>query len=176
MGKVINIVAMQIAWFACVLGAANGVGWVGTLTSLAIAVLHVRRARQPKDELTLILSAVAIGMVLDSALASASLITFNSGVWLNGFTTHWMLALWIGFATTLNASLGWLMRSPLLAVAFGAAGGPAAYWSGQKLGALTLNAGTASFVAVGIGWAATMALFVFLVQRLNRPADERVLA
>jgi len=170
MSSLINIAAMQVGWFACVLGAANQLPWIGTLVSLAVAALHLARAAQPRVEAALILWAVAIGMVLDSALASSGLLTFASGVWVAGFTTHWMLGLWIGFATTLNASLQWLMQRPIVAIAFGAAGGPLAYGSGAKLGALTLTSLATSLTVIGIGWAIAMWMFVQLTRRLNTAA------
>jgi hypothetical protein len=128
MRNAINIIAMQIVWFACVLGAANGFPWIGTAIAIGIATLHLVRAPEPKLELQLMALALAMGLVLDSALISGGWIAFQNGELAPGLTTHWMLGLWLGFATTLNVSLRWLLRKPFAAIVFGALGGPLAYW------------------------------------------------
>jgi hypothetical protein len=166
MGNIINIAAMQIAWFACVLGAANRVAWIGTAITVLVAALHLSRAARPAVEIRLIGSALLIGLVLDSALASGGLMSFASDAWVPGLTTHWMLALWVGFATTLTSSLAWLMARPAIAVSFGAVGGPLAYGAGAKLGALTLISPLA-LPAIAACWAVAMWLFVLLVRRVN---------
>jgi hypothetical protein len=167
MNALINIAAMQIAWFACVLTAANNLPWIGTTVAVGVAALHLARARHPALELKLMVCALAMGFVLDSALASSGLVTFKNGELAAGLTTHWMLGLWLGFATTLNASLRWLMDQRALAIVFGALGGPLAYWSGSKLGAITLESQTVDLLAIGFGWALAMNILVSLVRRIS---------
>jgi hypothetical protein len=165
--KLINMVLMQLSWFACVLGAAHHVDWIGISSAMAISAWHVWRAAQPRLEVILLLTALALGFIIDSTLASNGLIMFASGVVLPGFTTLWMLGLWLGFATTLNSSLQWLFKRSWLAIVFGAIGGPTAYWSGVKLGALTLGPITLSLCAIGACWAIAMGCFVLLIKRLS---------
>jgi len=43
----------------------------------------------------------------------------------------------VNLATTLNVSMAWLRGRYALAAIFGAFGGPLAYYSGAKLGAMT---------------------------------------
>ena len=167
MNKLINMILMQLSWFACVLGAAHHVGWIGAGSAVAISAWHVWRAPKPRLEIWLLCTALALGLIIDSLLASNGLITFASGVIVPGFTTLWMLGLWLGFATTLNSSLHWLFARPWLAIVFGALGGPVAYWSGVKLGALTLGPVTPSLVAIGICWAIAMSTFVLLFKHLS---------
>ena len=165
MATLINIAMMQIGWFACVLGAAHQLPWLGPVVSLPLVAWHVARSSQRDSELRLVLSALGIGLILDSALVNAGLIHFTSGSVLPGFTTPWMLTLWMGFAITLNHSLKWLMNKSTLAVVFGLIGGPLAYWSGAKLGAMTLGAVWPSLIAIGLGWALAMGLFVVVLRR-----------
>ena len=167
MATLINIALMQVSWFACVLGAANDLPWTGVLVSLAVVAWHLLRTAQPRRETTVLLSALVVGFALDSALASSGLMTFKSGTLIAGLTTPWMLSLWLGFATTLNASLRWLMTRPLFAVLFGAGGGPLAYWSGAKLGAIGLNNAALGLLCIGLGWASAMWFFVLLAKRIG---------
>ena len=54
----INFIAFQIGWFACVLGGAHQLPWFGTLLVGIIIAIHLSRASQPRAELFLILIAI----------------------------------------------------------------------------------------------------------------------
>lgn len=41
-----NIVAYQAAWFACVLGAAYGMPWIGAAVCLAVVAAHLALSKQ----------------------------------------------------------------------------------------------------------------------------------
>lgn len=161
----VNFVAFQLGWFACVLGAAHGLPWAGTGVALAIVAWHLTRAIRPRDELVLVLIAAGIGAVWDSALSALGWIRYPNGVLIEGAAPHWIVAMWMLFATTLNASLAWLRRNLPLAAVFGALGGPLAYLGGAKLGALTFAAQDAALVALALGWAVLTPLLL----RLARP-------
>ncbi len=169
MSPVLNIITYQIAWFACVLGAANQLPWIGTSVALAVAALHLALTSQRPAELKLIVAAAVIGLILDSALSSSGLVVFASGVWIEGIAPHWMLGLWIAFATTLSVSMRWLMARPVLAIAFGALGGPIAYYAGMKLGAMTIHSDSSLFV-IGIAWAGAMWLLAKIAARVGEPS------
>ena len=57
MTLIVNAVLFQIGWFACVLGAAHGLPWIGPLAAVAIIGWHLVHAAQPKQELALIAAA-----------------------------------------------------------------------------------------------------------------------
>ena len=161
----VNLAAFQLGWFACVLGAAHGVPWAGTVVALAIVAWHVTRAARPRAELVLVLIAAGIGALWDSGLSALGWIFYPSGVLIEGAAPYWIVAMWMLFATTLNSSLAWLRRNLPLAAAFGALGGPLAYLGGAKLGALTFGAQEAALVALALGWAVATPLLL----RLARP-------
>ena len=166
MAVVVNFMAFQLGWFACVLGAAHYMPLMGTGIALTIIVLHLAYATDPLAELKLVLAAAGIGIVLDPTLALAGFIGFASGTLFNGVAAHWMVALWMLFAITLNASLRWLKDRPMLAAIFGGVGGPLAYLGGEKLGALQIDSNQ-GIVAIGVGWAIAMWLLVILARRYN---------
>lgn len=153
MNLILNVILFQIGWFACVLGAANGVPWGGALAAAAIIAWHLVRARQPKRELALAALAALAGAAFETALVQTGWVRFDSGVLMQGVAPYWMVALWAVFATTLNVSLRWLRGRATLAAALGAVGGPAAYYAGAQLGALELVAAGAALAAIGAGWA-----------------------
>ena len=149
----VNFIAFQLGWFACVLGAAHGIAWAGTGFALAVVAWHLSRASAPRAELMLVLTAAGMGALWDSALAAVGWIRYPSGVLIEGAAPHWIVALWMLFATTLNLSLGWLKRSMPLAAVFGAIGGPLAYLGGAGLGALEMVEQRLALAALALGWA-----------------------
>jgi len=160
----VNFVAFQLGWFAVALGAANGLPWAGTGVVLVIVAWHLRHAVRPRAELVLVLSAAGIGALFDSALAALGLVEFPNGMLVEGTAPHWMVALWMLFATTLNVSLAWLRRSLLLAAALGAVGGPLAYLAGAKLGALVFLQQDLALAALAFGWGVLTPLLVVLAR------------
>jgi hypothetical protein len=162
-----NFLAFQIGWFACVLGGAHDLPWVGTGIALVIVAWHLTRAARPKQELLLVLSAAAIGALFDTLLVWLGWFTYSSGTLIAGTAPHWMVALWMLFATTLNLSLAWLKRRLFVAVLFGAIGGPLAYLGGEKLGALNFASPTAGLIALAIGWALLTPLLAMIAQRFD---------
>jgi hypothetical protein len=162
-----NFILFQIGWFACVLGGAYDLPWAGTGVALAIVALHLVRARRRRDELTLVVIAAAIGAVFDSALVLAGWVAYHSGTLVSGTAPHWLVAMWMLFAATLNVSLRWLRRLPLAGAALGAVGGPLAYWGGARLGAMEFLAPTAATVALAIGWAVLTPCLCRLAQRFD---------
>ena len=167
MPKLINFLAFQLGWFACVLGAAHGVPWAGTGIALAIVAWHLTRAGQPRQELILVVAAAGIGALWDSLLPALGWIQYPNGVLFAGTAPHWMVALWMLFATTLNVSLAWLKRSLPLAIAFGAIGGPLAYFGGARLGALVFVEPIHALVALAIGWAVLTPVLVIIARRYD---------
>jgi len=163
----VNFIAFQLGWFACVLGAAWGWPWAGTGIALAIVALHLTRAPQPQREATLVLGAAALGALWDSLLVALGWIEYPNGILVAGTAPYWMVALWMVFATTLNISLAWLKRRLPLALIFGAIGGPLAYLGGAKLDALVFANQTAALTALAVGWALLTPLLLALARRYD---------
>lgn len=171
----VNLVGYQLGWFVAILGAARGQPWLGTLTAVALVAWHLSRAHAPRAELSLVVAAAAIGLVYDSILPLLGWVEFPNGALVADTAPHWMVALWMMFATTLNLSLAWMKRSLWLAAALGATGGPLAYWGGAALGALAFEPGrqvaTLGFLAVG--WAVLTPALVVLARRWDGFAPAR---
>jgi len=159
-----NLFAYQVAWVACVLGAANGQAIAGVLTAMVVAALHLALSSRPLADIKLMGYAVGIGLVHDTALLQLGLIDFSVAGWHGAWSAPWMIALWLVFATTLNESLSWLMQRRALATLAGAIGGPLAYLAGDRLDALTLLSPWA-LPAIALGWTlAMLALSTFCRQ------------
>lgn len=157
-----NMIAFQIGWFACVLGAAHALPWLGPLFALAIISLHLRQAGDGQKELTLIAIIGTCGSVFDQLLLSLGWIQYPPHAWPAWLLPLWMLCLWLLFATTLNISLRWMRSKHLLAMLFGLLGGPLAYLAGQKLGAMQLVAQTNTLIALAVFWGLMMPVMLRL--------------
>ncbi|MBV8468121.1 MAG: DUF2878 domain-containing protein [Burkholderiales bacterium] len=135
--RLFNFVAYQIGWFACVLGAAHGLWWLGPAVVLPLAAVHVWFARHRQSALLMLLAVTLTGSAFDQALLSAGWVQYPSSPWPASVLPVWMAALWLSFATTLNVSTRWLRNHPVYAAALGAIGGLLAYAGGARLGAMT---------------------------------------
>lgn len=163
-----NFVIYQLAWFAVILGAARGFAWLGAAMALLVAGVHLWLRREPL-EFRLVGVAALLGLVIDTTLAATGLVRFDSAGNLP-IAPYWMLALWVAFATTLNHSLSWLMRRPIVAALGGAVFGPLAYLAGEKLGALSLPSPSIALPVIATAWWLAMGTFAFVMRPTREPA------
>lgn len=168
MAVAVNFLAFQIGWFACVLGAAKGYAFEGALVALAIVAAHIAFAARPGREFALVAAAAATGAVADSLLAASGWLRYDAGVLIEGTAPYWIVAIWALFAITLNVSMRALRDRLWLGALLGLVGGPAAYYSGAKLGALTLVQALPALAALALGWALVTPLLLTLALRLER--------
>lgn len=165
---VLNYLLFQLVWFICVMGGAGGYGWLGSASAVLAIGVHLCLVARPRQELYLILLAGGLGAVLDSLLVSLGWLRFSSGQFLPGIAPHWIIAMWMSFATLLNLSLGWLKGRYGLAAVLGAVAGPLAYYAGAGLGGLQWQAPMGVALAgVALNWALAMPLLLYWASRLN---------
>ncbi len=139
MNTLINFVAFQIGWFACILGAARGHSLWGPAIVALVLALHLVLSRVRSAEILLAFAAAAIGFAVDTTLIALGTFVPARSLLPQPLSTVWLIALWVDFATILNVSLSWLHDKYLLAGILGAAGGPLAYWAGDRLGAIEID-------------------------------------
>lgn len=166
--KLINFVAFQAGWFACVLGAANGLPWLGLLLVCLIVTAHIKTAERPRVELQLLLLCVILGLVFDSFLVSSGWVVYPNGVLISGVAPYWILAMWALFSTTINLSMAWLKSNLVLASVMGAVFGPLSYIAGQRLGAIELIDDRSSLIALAVIWALAMPIITSKASRYDR--------
>lgn len=163
----INFLAFQMGWFSAVISASIHRPWLGALIMAGVILIHLRTVERAVPELMLVLACGLVGSIWDSVLVSSGWVAYPSGMLLPGLAPYWIVAMWMLFATTLNRSLGWLKGRPLLAILFGAVGGPASYFAGEKLGGIVLVDTTAALTALAIGWGAMMPALLAIAGRYN---------
>jgi hypothetical protein len=164
-----NFIAFQTCWFACVLGAAAGMPYLGPAFAAIWLPVHILATKSWfLVELKLILVAGVVGYLLDSILVLGGWMSFPAHTQLGAPSTLWMVTLWLGFAATLRHALGWLRGHYVLGALLGALLGPFAYWSGSKLGAVVLTDTVPSLLAVGVEWLVAMPLLLIVAAHLER--------
>jgi hypothetical protein len=151
--KAINFILFQVAWFAAVLGAAYGAPWLGVVAVPAVFGVHLALAEDRRAELVLALASAVLGFAADSLLIAAGVFSPIPHLFPSPLSAPWMVMLWVNLAMTLNASMAWVRGRYALGSVFGAIGGPIAYLSGAKLGAMIEVPGAAGLLAIGASWA-----------------------
>jgi hypothetical protein len=168
MRKIANFIIFQAAWFASVLGAANAMPWLGVIAVPVALGAHLALSSSRKAELLLALCSGAIGFTIDSGLISAGAFSPIPFIFPRPFSSLWMVMLWVNLATTLSVSMGWLRGRYVRAALFGGIGGPVAYYSGAKLGAMTAMPDLPGFLGIGLAWAIALPLLYGLRDLLYR--------
>lgn len=135
---VINLLGYDIAWTACILGAARGYPWIGV--GIAVCTLAVHLAMSPcrRPEAALLVVGAILGVGIDVAMSSSGVYAYTG----SGSTAAYLAAfflLWLNFGTTLRVALRWAWRRLWAGALLGLAGGPLAYWGAAQLGAVTLG-------------------------------------
>jgi hypothetical protein len=164
---IINFILFQITWFACVIGGAERLPWLGILFALVTLTWHFYIATDKLVELKLVTCVIVIGGLFDQFLLSSHLVSYQSHGWSNNLVPVWILGLWIGFTTTLNVSFRWMHRKWLVSAIFGLIGGPLAYIGAAKLGAVTLNSIPQTYIALAIGWGVLTPSLIKLAQHYD---------
>lgn len=134
--KLVNFALFQLAWFACVFGAASGRAALGAGVALALLAIHFAWCTADRRaDASLIVAAVAFGAVADSSLLALHRVEYAAPLGEN-VAPLWILTLWAWFAATQMHSMTWLQARPLAAIVLGLVGGPLSYLAGERMGAL----------------------------------------
>jgi hypothetical protein len=176
MSALVNFMLYEAAWFASILGAANGRPFLGVMVSLLVVSWHLRVSTHRGRELKLVFMTGVIGAAWESILTHQQWVYYESSD--PESVPIWILTLWLAFATTLNQSLSWLKKHLWLSALLGMLGGPLAWLGGMHLGGLTLSDPVMSLVIIGCGWAVIMPLLFILAKRYEfdattQPRGER---
>ncbi len=155
MRNLVNAAIFQVGWFACVLGAAAGHAWIGSVTVAAIVVLHVTVfAADRAAELRLVALVTVPGAALSLFNAWNDAVEFAPDPIAFGPLPLWIISLWALFATLPRHALGWMRGRLVLAALFGLIGSPLSYLGAERMGAVEINSDPwRGVVVLGVTWA-----------------------
>lgn len=173
-----NIVGFQAVWLLCVIGAGRGNWLPGVLAALLFAALMLRLSGDRRRDMQTVALALPVGFAVDSLLAGSPLISYASPFPSLHWAPAWIMALWLGFAFTLNHSLKSIYRNPTLLLLFGGLGAPLSYYiAAEKFNATELAPDSpASLLLVGLAWGAGLSLIRWLDATLDSRRDVKAKA
>lgn len=163
-----NLIAFQIIWTATVLGSAHLIIWPAIVLCAAFVSIHFGLFKPHSSDIKLILAGIVTGIILDSIWIQTGQLSFTDQRPFAWMTPGWMIILWVGFSLTLNHSLNWLKRHPLLPILFGFFGAPFSYLIGSKLGAVQYQS---SFIQVSVLLAISWAIALHILFLIARKHD-----
>ncbi len=170
----ISLLGFYAGWLACVMGAADGNPFMGPAVVAIIVILNWRMQIISRPDIYLALFSIPLGMLLDSALSSIGVFSYQSPLPMTWLSPPWMVALWVNFAIIVRGPLGWMEEKYWLGAVFGALGGPLSYYAGLRLGGMTAFWSMESFLGiVALEWAVAMPVLLWLARltREMRPAS-----
>tara|TARA_Y100001970_G_scaffold291339_1_gene428119 strand:- start:92 stop:559 length:468 start_codon:yes stop_codon:yes gene_type:complete len=151
------------------LGAANNLSYFGPLVMVLLLIAHYYYFVSNKKEIYFILIIGTIGTLVDTLM-------FLSGsfIYAGAYSSElviaplWITAMWAGFAATVNHSMVFFKDKWILMVAAGAVFGPAAYFTGESLGAIEFHLSSlVSVLVIGFVWAISMPGIFFINRYLG---------
>ncbi len=162
--KLVNFVLFQLGWFACVLlGGSPWHFWALVVVALAVAV-HLNSAPGMNPELRLIGLSLLLGLAWENLLTLSGVLSYPFGQIVGQQAPLWIVAMWPLLATTLNVSLRWMHGKLWLTMAFGAVGGPLAFFAGERMEAVTIANPMLAYLILAAGWAVLFPALVKLAQ------------
>jgi len=164
--NLINAVLFQALWFSAVYGSANKLLWPSVISLIILGVWQLNTNRRATSDYILIFVALIIGVIIDSFWIQMGIIEYFDKrpiIWLSPM---WILILWAGFALTINHSMAWMKKHPLIPILCGLISAPLSYYAGQRLGAMTYKQDVLVVSAyIGLAWAVALPLLVKVSQK-----------
>jgi hypothetical protein len=146
LNKIVNAVAFQLCWFACVLGGSL---WAAG----AVALFLMWHSQVVKiHEWRFIIAGTVAGFSIDSLWYSLGFIQFPN--YNLAVIPAWLMLLWLAFNCTLQHSLLTFFQRPWLIALISAIAAPFSYYAGSVMGAIELS--PFGLIAVGLGWGILM--------------------
>ena len=167
--KIFNAAGFQGVWWLCVLGALWEVQYLGPIVMLIFLSTHMLIMGKGKNEVLFLCLIAFIGTIVDSIKLATGFISYMGGYeTIKILAPLWITAMWTGFASTINHSLGWVHGRYFIAVMLGVVFGPLSYMLGVKLEALTFNYSLmVSAVILAIVWGTAIPLMYWLSNKLG---------
>lgn len=164
-----NLVGFQLVWMAAVGGAAQGWWWAGPAALALFAGWQLAVSPMRRSDLRLMALCAALGLAIDSLWVQAGFMRFDAALPDPRLAPVWIVAMWVGFALTVNHSLAGLKPLPWLGALLGLLGGPLAYWAAESAwGAVEISHSPWPFLALGVAWALVTPLLLHLGEHWNR--------
>ena len=148
----IDLAIFQSAWFACVLASISPNPYVLPLAGSVLVLGRVIQKKRIRKALPLAFTCLAFGTLGDALLVNLGFLAFAPYPSLLGSPLCW-IALWLNFGFLLRPLFEWFLDTYTRTFSGFSIGGVIAYYSGEKIGVLSLEKGWESAIAIGAEWA-----------------------
>ena len=162
---IIWMILYKLAWLGCVLGGGvYGYPLLGSLPMLCWVFFWIISVRSEQSNvLKTTIIAGCYGLAVDSLMIWSEVMLFSEAAQFGPASPIWMIALWLGFGSITQISLGKLYGLWFIAALIGAIGGPMAYLGGVNMQAVSFAHSKQIFVScVAIEWAIAVPLLIWL--------------
>ncbi|MFL2982779.1 MAG: DUF2878 domain-containing protein [Candidatus Neomarinimicrobiota bacterium] len=169
MKKIFNILGFKISWWACVLGAAGDMTYIGPIAMLVFLIIHFYLNSLDFSEIKLIAIFALFGTLIDTSMAYTGMLSYN-GVYGEDIIIAplWITAMWCGFASMVNHSMAFLKGKWIYAFILGGLLGPVAYKAGEGLGAINFITDQLSIIIMlSFVWALSFPFIYWVNERLG---------
>lgn len=161
----VNQGLFQLAWPACVIGAAYGILWTGVLVVGLLMAWQLHPANRHPLDGRMVAVCLALGFGLDSAWVQMGLLEYATAWPWPGFAPLWIMLLWIAVALVINHSMAAFKQRLLVLAVAGAVGSPFSYFAGSRFGAVEwLAPAWQVILATGLSWAMILPLLFWLAR------------
>jgi len=150
------IVAFQVAWLATAFSVPAGSPSIGIAACLVTLVVGLIVTGDRLGLLLLALGLGLFGLVAESLLRAAGLVSFAAPGPLQMIAPLWIIMLWTAFAAIVDPAFSLLRGRPWLAALIGAVFAPLSYLAAERAGALTVGEGDVRYLplaAIAVVWA-----------------------
>lgn len=169
---IVNIILLNVLWFACVLGAANNLLWPGFLALSVLLVINIYNRSLKRIDLKIVLFSLMAGLIIDGLLHAQGMIRYEHKILDSAFLPPiWILILWVGFGATVRTGMQWLLAQPKLGAVIMLIGAPLSYFSAEKLGAANITMFWQAMSFIGVSWLLYFGLVIYLIKDYKGHAD-----
>jgi len=167
---IIDIVGFQITWWASALGAGAGRWEPGLAVGLLVVLVQLMFSKTRAAMLATVAAAAVLGFAFETAMMASGLITYSASWPSPLLPPVWLIALWMVFATCIEATARMLGDNGLLKGALlGAILAPVTYWAGANFSALSFTEPVwMPLAATAVAWAIATPVLMIVFARMQR--------
>ena len=159
--SMVNFIIFQIAWFTAALLRDDSI-----IVLVLLLIVHGLFSPSKNADLCTVLLLLPVGMVSEMLMISTGLLSYQSELAL----PIWMILLWIHLCLSVNHSLVWMKKTPVIwQSVLAALAGTGSYAAASGFGAINWhNSQVISLLVIALIWAIQLPLMMKLTQYVKQ--------
>ena len=159
--SVINLVTFQAAWFSAALLRDDSI-----IILVLLLLVHAYFSPKKQIDLYTVMLVLPIGIASEFLMISTGLLSYQSEFIL----PVWMVLLWIHLSLSLNHSLEWMQKIPMIwQSVLAALAGAGSYAAATNFGAINLhNSQVVSLLIIAVIWGIQLPLMMKVAKYVKR--------